>query len=684
MFKRLSQRIVMALLLLASALLQSIAALPAAAQDPQTSIASHSGDDDKSDLHSKFVQREGSELELNGRKFNFGGTNNYYLEYSSTTMVDNLLNTAASNDFKVVRTWGFLDIGNQDGSGSIDGTGKKNGIYFQYWNGSAPAYNDGADGLQHLDYVVAKAGQVGIKLVIPLTNNWSAFGGIDQYVAWRGGQYHDQFYSDELIRSWYKAWISHLLNHVNTYTGLVYKNDPTIMTWELGNEPRCKGSGLYPPSSSCSTSTLTNWADEMSTYIKHVDKHHLVSMGDEGFYCTLGATDWTENCGEGIDEIALTRLKNIDVMSMHLYPDGWNKDVNWANTWIARHIKDAKANHKAFMLGEYGLKDQNTRNPVYKEWTDTVLKAGGNGALFWMLADKQDDGTYYPDYDGYTVYCTSPVCTNLINFAKRMQGARDNFPPVADNDGVSTPFNTPVTFSPASNDTASGWCKVVSTTIDLDTTTAGQQTTKTITGQGTFQLQTDGSVLFTPVATFASTVQLSYTVLDSWGRISNPATIKVTVQPNPLGALMLFSFEDGTEGWDAANWQSPVPGTVAQNSAFHTDGAYSLQVNATNGAWFGLDLSNSFNLTGKTHFKFDIQTGATGTSQNVAFKVGDSWEWCQGNWGYINAGTTTTVDLDLTQNYQCSSSKPLDLTKIQAIYFWFSAGTFYIDAIRAE
>src|SRR5690606_1196321 len=123
-----------------------------------------------------------------------------------------------ANGFNVIRMWGFIDIGNQDGSDSVHG--KADGeVYFQYWDGAGPAYNDGEDGLINLDYAVYKAGQLGIKLIIPFTNNWSDFGGMDQYVRWAGGAYHDDFYTDPRIRQWYKDWIKHLLTRVNTYTG---------------------------------------------------------------------------------------------------------------------------------------------------------------------------------------------------------------------------------------------------------------------------------------------------------------------------------------------------------------------------------------------------------------------------------------------------------------------------------
>ena len=64
------------------------------------------------------------------------------------------------------------------------------------------------------------------------------------------------------------------------------------------------------------------------------DLNHLVSVGDEGFYCIKNATDWTENCGEGVDTLAFTQLTNIDVMSFHLYPDHWGKTAAWGTDWI--------------------------------------------------------------------------------------------------------------------------------------------------------------------------------------------------------------------------------------------------------------------------------------------------------------------------------------------------------------
>ena len=231
--------------------------------------------------HDDFVRRDGAELRLDGQQFRFAGSNQYYLMYKSPFMVDDVLQTAATQGFDVMRVWGSLDVGDpNDNSTSIAG-GPKEGVYLHYWDPVAhkPAFNDGATGLQHLDYIIAKAGQLGLKLVIPFVNNWNDFGGIDQYVRWRDlsspgvTRYHDTFYTDPVIRGWYRDWISHLLNHTNSITGVKYKNDPTIMTWELANEPRCKSAGAYEVSPACNSRLTCTGADltklqQVNTYLQ--------------------------------------------------------------------------------------------------------------------------------------------------------------------------------------------------------------------------------------------------------------------------------------------------------------------------------------------------------------------------------------------------------------------------------
>jgi mannan endo-1,4-beta-mannosidase len=637
----------------------------------------HHSDDD-------FVTRRGANLVLNGKKFTFAGSNNYYLMYKSQAMVDDVFADARAAGFTVLRTWGFLDIGNADGSDSI--RGKADGVYFQYWDGDSPAYNDGADGLQRLDYVLASARRHGIRLVIPLTNNWNDFGGMDQYVRWAGGSYHDEFYTDPVIRGWYKDWISHVLNRVNTLTGVKYKDDPTVMTWELGNEPRCLSAGAYPRSPNCTTQTLITWADEMTRHIKSIDHHHLASVGDEGFFCDdPSSSDWTSNCGEGVDTIAFTKLPAVDVMSYHLYPGSWGKDKEWSNDWITRHVKEARKIGKPVMLGEFGWPEKADRNPVYQTWTDLFDKAGGTGWLYWILSGSQDDGTLYPDYDGFTVYCPSPVCTTLSNAAAELTGPQRSRPPVADHDTAVAEFDTPVSVSPTANDIAYR-TKIKAATVDLDPTTKGQQKTLSVAG-GSFALRSDGSVVFTPRAGVAGRSVAHYTVRDLAGRTSNVADISVTVKPDPTAAVIVADWESGDDGWAPGNWQVDA-GSVAVTSDFHTSGASGLHVTSLTGAWFGVSFPQPLDLTGKVSLKYDLHTEpAAGTSTNVAFQVGPNYVWCQGTWGWVNQDTAqATVEIDLLSGVSCEQGLTFadEVGDVRGMLIWFSPGEFAMDYVRAE
>jgi mannan endo-1,4-beta-mannosidase len=634
-----------------------------------------------------FVQRSGSELVLGHRPYRFAGANNYYAIYKSPQMVDTLFAAAKDSGLEVMRVWGSIDIGTPAGTDSVDGP--KEGVYFQYWNGTAPAVNEGETGMKRLDYVISQARAAGIRLVIPFVNNWRDFGGMDQYVRWRGGQYHDDFYTDPQIREWYKAWIASVLNRINSYTGVRYKDDPTILTWELANEPRCGGSGVYPRSAQCTTQTLIDWAADVSAYVKRIDRNHLVSVGDEGFYCTPDASDWTENCTEGVDTVAFAKLPHIDVMSFHLYPENWGKDTQWGQDWIKRHVRDARRLRKAVMLGEFGLRDKSVRNRIYKQWTDTVLLERGNGALYWMLADDQDNGTPYPDYDGFTVYCPGALCRTISNFDKMMDlGLPLPFPPVADDDVTSTDFNTPATLTPLSNDVAYFPASLKPRTIDLDPSATGQQSSITVAG-GTFTARADGTVAFAPTSGFDGTALGAYTVADSLGQRAKPAVLEVTVRPDPNAALRLFSFESGTQGWAPASWQANA-GSTTTSTAFATDGSASLQIDSLDGGWFGVNLGSPVDLSGKPTLKLDLHTALAGSSTNVAVQLGGAYTWCQASWGWQNADTTATLSIDLASLADGNdSSLPCpalgSLNDVKAIWVFFSGGaTYYLDHVRAE
>ncbi|GHF52103.1 putative repeat protein (TIGR01451 family) [Deinococcus metalli] len=108
-------------------------------------------------------------------------------------------------------------------------------------------------------------------------------------------------------------------------------------------------------------------------------------------------------------------------------------------------------------------------------------------------------------------------------------------PPVANNDAAGTNPLVPVTFSVTNNDTG----PVDPSTVDLDPSTAGTQTTFTDTGKGTYTVDSSGNVTFTPAAGFTSgTSSIPYTVKDYLGVSSNVATISVTV---PAGADLSVS-----------------------------------------------------------------------------------------------------------------------------------------------
>jgi Endo-beta-mannanase len=368
---------------------------------------------------SSFVTRANDNFTLDGKPFYVTGTNNHYLQFAPKSEVDKVLSDAAAMKLNAIRIWGFLDIGSLDrsvatswnsyGPNAYDLNAK--GAYFQYWDSKTnkPAYNDGANGLQKLDYVIYKAGQLGLKLIVVLTNHWQHMGGVPQYMTWYYLEHPYDFYNNDKPKQAYKDWAAHVITRQNTLTKIAYRNDPTIMAWELANEPHCDN---------VTTSLLTNWVTEMSSCIKELDPNHLVALGDEGFFDRPGATESAYNGSSGLDFEANLKVPTIDFGTYHLYPNYWKTTPEWGVQYIKDHINAGKAIGKPVILEEFGWQDDASKEKVYGMWIDTIYKENGAGWMFWRLVAPAENGTRSADSEHFDIYYPGSMATSFINWAQ--------------------------------------------------------------------------------------------------------------------------------------------------------------------------------------------------------------------------------------------------------------------------
>ncbi|KAJ3095662.1 hypothetical protein HK100_005761, partial [Physocladia obscura] len=371
---------------------------------------------------SGFVTTSGTQFVLDGCPFAFVGGNTYYtimedLFQDSKQATDNIIALYRAKGLKVLRLNTMYDASTKTSS---------NPWFQNLTDGTAAVYNDGPTGLGLLDYVVYAAGQNNIKVVISLVNNWQAGGGMNLYVATQNGVYHDEFYTSTVLQGLYKSWVNHLLTRVNTYNNVAYNADPTIMLWELANEPRCLGNTL-PASPTCGVQTIITWATTMSAYVKSIAPNQLVSLGDEGFYHNNSAvsTSYPFTANEGIDFDATLAIPTIDAGSIHTYPEGWRVPTPydaWGNLWYNAHQASCVAANKPCYVGEYGITlASGLRDEVYTSW-DATWEVNKMANLVWMINGNVSWGPF-PDSDGFELYVTdSDWNTEIGNVASNMNG----------------------------------------------------------------------------------------------------------------------------------------------------------------------------------------------------------------------------------------------------------------------
>jgi len=337
------------------------------------------------------------------------------------TQIDRQMMEAERNGLSVLRTWAFDDS-------STD----------PYAFQTAPGvYNEVA--FQKLDYIMASARKHHIRVILTLENHWEAYGGISQLASWLNLPNKYAFFTDAKAQALYQQYAAHLVNRVNTVTGVAYKDDPTVFAWELMNEPRMDCT--YDPTPThqyCDPSgqKLRAWIGMMSGYIKNLDPRHMVSTGSEGHGCiplypgsVASQASFTpdQSCtssqtggpgfqwagsqeGDNNDAMYVQNVPTVDFFSFHPYPnESWaNFTLPQTNALIAGITKEGRDLGKPVVMEEYGVKKSYglnqggallqpsdpaftaTRIQWYQDMLDTFYGAGGAGSNVWMLADWSD------------------------------------------------------------------------------------------------------------------------------------------------------------------------------------------------------------------------------------------------------------------------------------------------------
>ncbi|KAE8353291.1 putative mannan endo-1,4-beta-mannosidase F [Aspergillus coremiiformis] len=329
-----------------------------------------------------FAKADGVQFTIDGRKKYYPGTNAYWLPFQMNNAdVDAVFDHLEQSGLKILRVWGFNDVNAVPAAGTV---------YFQLHDKEkgTSTINVGKDGLQRLDYVVSAAEKHGIKLIIPLVNNWKDYGGIDAYVNAYGGS-HTEWYTNPKMQGLYQAYVKAVVTR--------YRDSPAIFAWELGNEPRCTG---------CNTDVIHGWATKSSAFIKSIDPNHMVAMGDEGMGLTVGSDNsYPYGTSDGNDFAKNLAIPDIDFGVFHLYTEDWGiKDNSWGNGWIENHGKVCKELGKPCLFEEYGIKGDHCGEQL--KWQETSLVSGMAADLFWQYGQKLSTGNS-PD-DRFTVYHGTP------------------------------------------------------------------------------------------------------------------------------------------------------------------------------------------------------------------------------------------------------------------------------------
>ncbi|KAG0173697.1 hypothetical protein DFQ28_003542 [Apophysomyces sp. BC1034] len=264
-----------------------------------------------------------------------------------------------------------------------------------------------------LDYLLDCAARHNMTVIMTLSNFWHWSGGFSQYVAWVDGnqsipypndphppgafdKYAARFYNDSKVRDQanqlYKNHITEVQSRRNTLNGRVYREDPTIMAWQIANEPQ---------------SAPAWWYEDVADFIKKGAPRQLVSSGIES---KLDRTDF----------LHAHQSRSIDYTTCHCWVENWGYynasdptalagAQKYAHDFIKSRAEWAESLHKPIVLEEFGMARDAWRQPMndgYKYNPDTPTEHkdkyydGIYQQIVSLVVDRKFSGSNFWAYGG--------------------------------------------------------------------------------------------------------------------------------------------------------------------------------------------------------------------------------------------------------------------------------------------
>lgn len=289
-------------------------------------------------------------------------------------------------------------------------------------------YNDTI--LAGLDYFMNELRERDMTAVLYLNNSWEWSGGYSVYLQWSGHgdavvpavdgwpaymEYVKQFPQSDSAKALFANHVNYIVSRTNRYNQIKYVDDPTIMSWQIGNEPRAFSDENKEP--------FARWMTDVAAQIKSLDPNHMVSSGSEGAW----GCEMDMNLFEKIHADP-----NINYLNIHIWPYNWGwvkadsltellpRAKENTKKYIDDHMVIARKYSKPIVLEEFGFprdgfsfsKEAPTtaRDEYYRYVFDLIRQDRESGGLFagcnfWAwggFAGQNPDHVFWEKGDDYT------------------------------------------------------------------------------------------------------------------------------------------------------------------------------------------------------------------------------------------------------------------------------------------